>query len=111
MILHLLKRIGGNNEKRTALSALSVMNWLRRIAQNSQRGSCIKTKYYMRQAEIQSDKQITEMFQRLDTDGSNSIDMGEMHELFLENGLNMPEEEIAEMFSIVKEINDANWLS
>ena len=31
--------------------------------------------------------------------------MGEMTELFLENGMNMTEEEIAEMFSIVYAIN------
>ena len=42
------------------------------------------------------------MFGKLDADGSGAIDMGEMHELFLENGLNMTEEEVAEMFSIVK---------
>jgi len=51
------------------------------------------------------------MFSKLDTDGSNAIDMGEMHELFLENGLDMTEDNIAEMFSIVREINESQWLN
>ena len=51
------------------------------------------------------------MFIKLDTDGSNAISMDEMQELFLENGLDMTIEEVAEMFKIVKEINDAEWLN
>lgn len=58
-----------------------------------------------------ADKQITEMFRKLDTDGSNAISMGEMQELFNENGLKMTREEIAHMFSVVKQINDAEWMS
>ena len=37
--------------------------------------------------------------------------MDEMQELFLENGLKMTREEVAEMFCIVKKINDAEWLN
>jgi len=51
------------------------------------------------------------MFLKLDTDGSNAISMEEMQELFVENGLNMTREEIAEMFCVVKKINDSSWLS
>lgn len=51
------------------------------------------------------------MFIKLDADGSNAISMDEMQELFLENGLQMTTEEVAEMFSIVKKINDASWLN
>ena len=51
------------------------------------------------------------MFAKLDTDGSNSISMDEMQELFLENGINMTRVEVAEMFSIVKKINDEEWLN
>ena len=47
----------------------------------------------------------------MDTDGSNSISMDEMQELFLENGINMTRVEVAEMFSIVKKINDEEWLN
>jgi len=50
------------------------------------------------------------MFSRLDIDGSKSIDMDEMTELCLLNGIQMSKEEVAEMFSIVKKINDAAWL-
>lgn len=53
-----------------------------------------------------ADKQITEMFQKLDTDGSNAISMKEMQELFNENGLSMTIQEVSAMFSIVKKIND-----
>lgn len=47
----------------------------------------MKEKYYRRTGEILADKQITEMFKKLDTDGSNAISMDEMQELFTENGL------------------------
>ena len=50
------------------------------------------------------------MFVKLDADGSNAIDMEEMTDLFAENGINMSVEQIAEMFSVVKEINDKEWL-
>ena len=50
------------------------------------------------------------MFTKLDADGSNAIDMEEMTDLFAENGINMSVEQIAEMFSVVKEINDKEWL-
>ena len=42
------------------------------------------------------------MFSKLDTDDSNSISMDEMQELFVENGLLMSVEEVAEMFCVVK---------
>lgn len=51
------------------------------------------------------------MFVKLDADGSNAISMDEMQELFLENGLKMTREEVAEMFCIVKKINDAEWMN
>ena len=50
------------------------------------------------------------MFAKLDADGSNAIDMEEMKDLFEENGITMTVEQIAEMFSVVKEINDDEWL-
>ena len=70
----------------------------------------LKEKYYRRTGEILADKQIMEMFNKLDTDGSNAISMQEMTELFVENGLAMTTNEIAQMFSVVKKINDAEWL-
>ena len=50
------------------------------------------------------------MFNRLDIDGNKSIDMDEMTELCLLNGIKMSKEKVAEMFSIVKKINDSVWL-
>lgn len=83
------------------------MNWLRNLARSPDKEKFLKDKYYRRTAEINADKQITEMFVKLDTDGSNAISMDEMQELFLENGLAMTTEEVAEMFCIVKKINDS----
>ena len=48
------------------------------------------------------------MFDKLDADGSNGIDMDEMTDLFIENGLHMSKQDIAEMFSIVTKINKGN---
>ena len=59
---------------------------------------------------MRGETQINEMFQKLDADGSNAIDMEEMTDLFAENGINMSVEQISEMFSVVKEINDKEWL-
>mmetsp|Transcript_1964 Transcript_1964/g.2779 ORF Transcript_1964/g.2779 Transcript_1964/m.2779 type:complete len:83 (-) Transcript_1964:566-814(-) len=82
------------------------MQWLRNIAKAPDKVRVLKEKYYRRTGEILADKQITEMFQKLDTDGSKAISMNEMQELFVENGLQMTTVEIAHMFSIVKKIND-----
>ena len=97
--------------RRTLLENQVVMNWLRNLARSPTKEPHLKHRYYRRTAEIQADRQITEMFAKLDTDGSNSISMDEMQELFLENGLKMTREEVAEMFCIVKKINDAEWLN
>ena len=97
--------------KRTLLQNHYVMQWLRNLAKQPEKVATMKEKYYRRTGEILADKQITEMFQKLDTDGSNAISMDEMQELFNENGLQMTVEEIAHMFSIVKKINDAEWLA
>ena len=97
--------------RRTLLENQVVMNWLRNLARSPKKEPHLKHRYYRRTAEIQADRQITEMFAKLDTDGSNSISMDEMQELFLENGLKMTREEVAEMFCIVKKINDAEWMN
>lgn len=39
------------------------------------------------------------MFQKLDQDGSNTLDMGEITSLFKENGINMTIEEVSRMFA------------
>ena len=88
-----------------------VMDWLRNLARNPQKVAHLKDKYYRRTAEISADKQITEMFHKLDTDGSNAISMDEMQELFVENGLSMSREEVAEMFCVVQTINNDAWLN
>lgn len=82
------------------------MQWLRKMAKSPNKMQHLKEKYYRRTGEILADKQITEMFQKLDTDRSNAISMKEMQELFIENGLKMTLQEVSSMFSIVKKIND-----
>ena len=47
------------------------------------------------------------MFERLDEDGSNSLDMAEIWNLFTENGIDMTIEQCAEMFSVVSDIKNA----
>lgn len=101
-------------KRRTNRSSLQnhyTMQWLRTLAKAPEKVKFLKEKYYRRTGEILADKQITEMFQKLDTDGSNAISMEEMQELFNENGLKMTTEEIAQMFSVVKKINDEEWMS
>jgi len=97
--------------KRTLLQNHTVMLWLKNLAKAPRNVAFMKEKYFRRTGEIMADVQITEMFKKLDTDGSNAISMDEMQELFNENGLQMTVEEIAHMFSIVKKINEAEWLA
>lgn len=48
------------------------------------------------------EKQIEEMFDKLDTDKSNALDMTEMSELLNENGVKMTKKQVTEMFSACK---------
>ena len=74
-------------KRRTLLENQVVMNWLRNLSRSPKKEAHLKDRYYRRAGEIQASKQITEMFYKLDTDGSNAISMDEMQELFRENGL------------------------
>ena len=47
------------------------------------------------------------MFKCLDEDGSNSLDMKEICNLFTENGIDITIEQCAEMFSVVSDIKNA----
>ena len=79
-------------KKRTNRSILQnhyVMSWLRTMAKAPEKMDQIKERYYRRTGEILADKQITEMFTKLDTDDSKAISMDEMQRLFNENGLLM----------------------
>ena len=68
------------------------MRWLQNLAKNPQKRQYIKDSYYRSDAEIRAEKQIDEMFTKLDTDGSNGISMTEMQELFMQNGIEMSKE-------------------
>ena len=92
--------------KRTLMENHVMMNWLRKLSRSPKMEKVLKEKYFRRASEINGDRQIEQMFVKLDSDGSNAISIDEMQELFLENGLQMTTEEVAEMFSIVKKIND-----
>ena len=39
------------------------------------------------------------MFAKLDEDGSNTLDMGEITALFKENGINLTEGDVSDMFA------------
>lgn len=48
------------------------------------------------------------MFLKLDEDGSNTLDMGEIATLFKENGINMTKEQVANMFCNALRMNLVN---
>jgi hypothetical protein len=48
------------------------------------------------------------MFLKLDEDGSNTLDMGEITALFKENGINMTKEQISNMFCNALRMNLVN---
>jgi Ca2+-binding EF-hand superfamily protein len=48
------------------------------------------------------ERQIEEMFEKLDTNKSNALDMKEMSELLNENGVTMTKKQVTEMFSACK---------
>jgi len=50
-------------------------------------------------AEIKTEGYIDEMFAKLDEDGSNTLDMGEITALFKENGIDMTEGDVSDMFA------------
>lgn len=45
--------------------------------------------YNQTSAQVQTENYIEEMFKTLDQDGSNTLDMGEITDLFKENGIHM----------------------
>jgi len=47
------------------------------------------------------------MFQRLDADGGGTLDIGEITALFIENGINMTAEQVAQMFGEANRQNEA----
>ena len=98
-------------KKVSVINSHTVMNWMKNQAKSPRKGESMKDQYYKRTAEINAERQIETMFQKLDADGSNAISMDEMQELFSDNGIVMTREEVAEMFCIVKKINDEEWLA
>jgi len=108
---HQIEELKKHLPPRSKLQRHDVMKWLRHIAKSPSKAKILKEKYYLSSGEISAEKQLEEMFKKLDTDGSNAISMDEMQELFSENGIVMKREEIAEMFSVVKRINDQQWLA
>lgn len=60
----------------------------------------------MTKTEIVKERQIEEMFDKLDADKSKALDMQEMSDLLAENGVTMTKLQVAEMFSAAKAIFD-----
>lgn len=55
--------------------------------------------YHQTAAQVQSDSHIDEMFQKLDADGGGTLSIQEITSLFIENGIHMSREEVADMFA------------
>jgi len=54
--------------------------------------------YYFTGAEVKADTIIDDMFLKLDEDGGGSLDTGEITALLKRNGINMTQEQVANMF-------------
>ena len=68
----------------------NINKWLKAQTKGGEKSqSTIKDSYIKTVAQIDGEKQINKMFERLDEDGSNSLDMQEVCNLFTENGILM----------------------
>ncbi|CDW71443.1 ef hand family protein [Stylonychia lemnae] len=76
------------------------IQWLRkRFAHTS------KIQYLNRPQELKKQIDIQNVFKKFDEDGSNSLDVNEVHEMFQQNGINIGEETLKKLFSIVDKQN------
>jgi hypothetical protein len=80
--------------------------WFKKQARSVQKRETIPKQYMMTKTEIVKEKQIEEMFDKLDADKSKALDMQEMSDLLAENGVTMTKMQVAEMFSAAKAIFD-----
>ena len=74
----------------------NINKWLKSQSKAGDKtGKTIRDQYIKTVAQIDGEKQINKMFERLDEDGSNSLDMLEICNLFTENGIEMTIEQCA----------------
>ena len=86
----------------------NINKWLKSQSKAGDKtGKTIRDQYIKTVAQIDGEKQINKMFERLDEDGSNSLDMLEICNLFTENGIEMTIDQCTEMFNVVFDIKNA----
>lgn len=59
--------------------------------------------YIKREQELWSELQLEKLFMSFDDDGSNSLDVKELHDMFISNGVFVTLEQVMELFKIVDE--------
>lgn len=45
------------------------------------------------------------MFEKLDSDGGGTLSVDEIHSMFVENGINMTKNDVADMFANAQRVN------
>lgn len=88
------------------MTAFHTKEWLRKQARyyGSQMKSVSKPKNVIRRQYLMSDQEVKQgevietIFQNFDSDGSGSLDINELTELFRQNGINLDKETVRKMF-------------
>ena len=80
------------------LGELSTINWLRKRFNNQ-----TKIQYLNAPAELRKHIEIERVFKAFDEDGSNSLDVHELYEMFCDNNIHITKQELQDLFSIVDE--------
>jgi hypothetical protein len=83
--------------KSNVLSTNDTINWLKKRHRGTAQAQYLKTRQ-----EIQQDEEIQEVFTKIDYDKSGKIDIGELHQMFQSNGIEMTREEIEIFFELCK---------
>eukprot|EP00347_Sterkiella_histriomuscorum_P020065 403339235 len=83
-----------------ALNNNHTVQWLRKRFTHTS-----KIQYLNRPQELKKQIDIQNVFKKFDEDGSNSLDVNEVHEMFQQNGINIDEETLKKLFSIVDKQN------
>lgn len=83
--------------KNNLLSFKDSINWLKKRHQKTAHNFYLKTR-----EEIQQDKEIEEVFTKIDYNQNGKIDMRELHYMFLSNGIKLSRVELEKFFDFCK---------
>ena len=86
----------GQSSRLNILKETSTQNWLRKRYPNK-----TKEKYLYSDQERVRCQEIIDIFQKFDEDGSGTLEIEEIYEMFRKIGLNMSKNEVYQIFSIV----------